>query len=52
LAEYAITGIPTTIAFHQALLKHPVFKQGQAIYTSFLLEHDPLKPETTPTTTV
>lgn len=52
LAEYAITGIPTTIGFHQALLKHPVFKQGQEIYTSFLLEHDPLKPETAPTAKV
>jgi acetyl-CoA carboxylase, biotin carboxylase subunit len=43
LGEYAITGIPTTIAFHQALLQHPVFREGQAIYTSFLQTYDPLR---------
>jgi acetyl-CoA carboxylase biotin carboxylase subunit len=42
LDEYAITGIKTTIPFHQALLQHPVFVEGKAVYTNFLTEHPEL----------
>ncbi|NEO88655.1 MAG: acetyl-CoA carboxylase biotin carboxylase subunit, partial [Spirulina sp. SIO3F2] len=38
LHECAITGIPTTIAFHQQILDTPAFKQGE-IYTNFIAEH-------------
>lgn len=39
LNEYAVTGIQTTIPFHEELMQHPVFKDGQEIYTNFLAEH-------------
>lgn len=39
LNEYAITGLPTTIPFHQGMMEHPVFVEGQEIYTNFLTEH-------------
>ena len=39
LSEYAITGLPTTIPFHEALLEHEVFVEGQEIYTDFLVKH-------------
>ena len=35
LRECAITGLPTTIAFHQRIMEHPQFLQGQ-VYTSFI----------------
>jgi acetyl-CoA carboxylase biotin carboxylase subunit len=38
LNEYAITGIKTTIPFHQNLMENTRFKEGKAIYTSFLAE--------------
>ncbi len=38
LRECAITGIPTTIAFHQKILEHPAFIAGD-VYTNFIAEH-------------
>ena len=38
LDEYIIMGIHTTIPFHQALLKHPVFRSAE-YSTDFLNEH-------------
>jgi acetyl-CoA carboxylase biotin carboxylase subunit len=38
LRECAITGIPTTIAFHQKILDNPEFLAGN-IYTNFIEEH-------------
>ncbi|MEB3303896.1 MAG: acetyl-CoA carboxylase biotin carboxylase subunit [Cyanobacteriota bacterium] len=37
LSEWAVTGIPTTIEFHLALLERPEFQQGQ-VYTKFVEE--------------
>jgi acetyl-CoA carboxylase, biotin carboxylase subunit len=41
LGEYAITGIPTTIPFHQWLMNNPVFVEGTDIYTNFMPVHGP-----------
>ena len=38
LRECAITGIPTTINFHQKILENPEFLAGN-VYTNFLEEH-------------
>ena len=38
LRECAITGVPTTIGFHQKILETPAFLQGE-IYTNFIEEH-------------
>jgi acetyl-CoA carboxylase, biotin carboxylase subunit len=38
LKECAITGIPTTIPFHQKILQHPAFIKGE-VYTNFIQEH-------------
>ncbi len=35
LDEFIVTGIPTTIAFHQAVIEVPAFKQGD-VYTDFV----------------
>ncbi|MDY7020675.1 MAG: acetyl-CoA carboxylase biotin carboxylase subunit, partial [Cyanobacteriota bacterium] len=35
LREFAITGIPTTIGFHQKILETPEFTQGE-VYTNFV----------------
>jgi acetyl-CoA carboxylase biotin carboxylase subunit len=35
LSEWAVTGIPTTIEFHLALLERPEFLNGQ-VYTKFV----------------
>jgi acetyl-CoA carboxylase, biotin carboxylase subunit len=35
LREYAITGVPTTIEFHQRILEHPAFIKGE-VYTNFV----------------
>jgi acetyl-CoA carboxylase biotin carboxylase subunit len=37
LSEWAVTGIPTTIEFHLALLERPEFLNGQ-VYTKFVEE--------------
>ncbi|MEB3318743.1 MAG: acetyl-CoA carboxylase biotin carboxylase subunit [Cyanobacteriota bacterium] len=37
LSEWAVTGIPTTIEFHLALLDRPEFQQGE-VYTKFVEE--------------
>lgn len=37
LRECAITGIPTTLSFHQKILEHPVFLAGE-VYTNFVQE--------------
>lgn len=38
LRECAITGVPTTIQFHQKILNHPQFLAGN-VYTNFIQEH-------------
>ncbi|MBZ0186743.1 MAG: hypothetical protein K8F91_10885 [Candidatus Obscuribacterales bacterium] len=38
LDEYAITGIKTTIPFHQKVLAHEVFRQG-LVSTDFVEKH-------------
>ncbi|NES84591.1 MAG: acetyl-CoA carboxylase biotin carboxylase subunit [Moorea sp. SIO2B7] len=38
LRECAITGIPTTIGFHQKILETPAFVEGE-VYTNFIEEH-------------
>ncbi|MDJ0797666.1 MAG: acetyl-CoA carboxylase biotin carboxylase subunit [Calothrix sp. MO_167.B12] len=38
LRECAITGLPTTIGFHQKIMENPNFIKGQ-IYTNFVQEH-------------
>lgn len=39
LGEYGITGIKTTIPFHQKLLDNPTFKEGKEVYTDFIARH-------------
>lgn len=36
LDEYAITGIKTTIPFHQRVLAHPTFQDGRDVSTDFI----------------
>jgi acetyl-CoA carboxylase biotin carboxylase subunit len=38
LRECAITGVPTTIGFHQKILDNPIFLKGE-VYTNFIEEH-------------
>ena len=38
LRECAITGVPTTIGFHQRILETPAFLDGE-VYTNFIQEH-------------
>ncbi|HAC64304.1 MAG TPA: acetyl-CoA carboxylase biotin carboxylase subunit [Cyanothece sp. UBA12306] len=38
LRECAITGVPTTIDFHQRILETPAFLAGE-VYTNFVIEH-------------
>ncbi len=38
LRECAITGVPTTICFHQKILETPAFLNGE-VYTNFVEEH-------------
>lgn len=38
LRECAITGVPTTIGFHQRILETPAFQKGE-VYTNFIAEH-------------
>lgn len=38
LRECAITGVPTTIGFHQKILDTPAFLKGE-VYTNFIQEH-------------
>ncbi|MGF1478127.1 MAG: acetyl-CoA carboxylase biotin carboxylase subunit [Cyanophyceae cyanobacterium] len=38
LRECAITGVPTTISFHQKILETPAFLQGE-VYTNFIEQH-------------
>ena len=38
LRECAITGVPTTINFHQKILETPAFLEGK-VYTNFIQEH-------------
>lgn len=39
LDEYAITGIKTTIPFHQRLMENPFFNDGKEVYTDFIVRH-------------
>lgn len=39
LNEYAITGIKTTIPFHQKLMDNQAFKDGKEVYTDFIVRH-------------
>ncbi|MEN9229649.1 MAG: acetyl-CoA carboxylase biotin carboxylase subunit [Thermostichus sp. DG02_5_bins_236] len=41
LSECAITGVPTTIPFHQQILRHEAFLKGE-VYTDFIPQHMPL----------
>lgn len=38
LGECAITGVPTTIPFHQQILRHEAFLRGE-VYTDFIAQH-------------
>ncbi|MFS8854751.1 acetyl-CoA carboxylase biotin carboxylase subunit [Synechococcus sp. H55.7] len=38
LGECAITGVPTTIPFHQQILRHEAFLRGE-VYTDFITQH-------------
>ena len=38
LRECAITGVPTTIGFHQKILEIPAFLAGE-VYTDFVEQH-------------
>ncbi len=38
LRECAVTGIPTTVGFHQRILEHPAFLAGE-VYTDFIEKH-------------
>ena len=44
LSECAVTGIPTTIDFHLALLERPEFQRGE-VYTKFVEQEMLAKPE-------
>ncbi|UWU47997.1 Biotin carboxylase C-terminal domain-containing protein [Limnospira platensis C1] len=35
LREFAITGVPTTISFHQKIMETPEFLEGK-VYTNFV----------------
>jgi acetyl-CoA carboxylase biotin carboxylase subunit len=39
LDEYAITGVKTTIPFHQKLMENPAFIDGREVYTDFIARH-------------
>lgn len=39
LNEYAITGVKTTIPFHQKLMDNAAFVSGQEVYTDFIERH-------------
>lgn len=39
LDEFAVTGIPTTIPFHQKMMHFEPFIKGDEIYTNFMVEH-------------
>jgi acetyl-CoA carboxylase biotin carboxylase subunit len=39
LDEYCVTGIATTIPFHQQVLDHPVFVNGKSVFTNFIAAH-------------
>lgn len=43
LRECAITGLPTTIAFHQKIMETPQFLKGE-VYTNFVQEMNEAKP--------
>lgn len=43
LRECAITGLPTTIAFHQKIMETPQFLKGE-VYTNFVQEMNDTKP--------
>ncbi|MCE3235917.1 MAG: acetyl-CoA carboxylase, biotin carboxylase [Vampirovibrio sp.] len=39
LNEYAVTGIKTTIPFHQRLMDNAAFVEGKEVYTDFIVRH-------------
>ncbi len=39
LNEYGITGVKTTIPFHQKLMDNPAFVDGREVYTDFIVRH-------------
>lgn len=39
LDEYGITGVKTTIPFHQKLMENPHFIDGREVYTDFIARH-------------
>ena len=42
LSEFQIDGVATTVGFHQALIEHPDFFEGELIHTGWLAEHPDL----------
>lgn len=40
LSEYRICGVTTNIAFHESVMKHPVFSEGE-LSTGFISDHFP-----------
>lgn len=38
LSETAVQGVPTTIPFHEEVLRNPTFIDGSAVYTNFIEE--------------
>lgn len=39
LAEFAVTGVETTIPFHQKVMDSEAFQKGDSIYTDFVTRH-------------
>jgi len=39
LGEFAITGVETTIPFHQMLMANETFQKGEEVYTDFIARH-------------
>lgn len=40
LGETAVQGVPTTIPFHEAVLRNETFREGKSIYTNFIESED------------
>jgi acetyl-CoA carboxylase biotin carboxylase subunit len=40
LHEFAVTGIPTTIPFHQMVMNHDVFVEGRDVTTDYIAKHE------------
>jgi len=47
LDDFTIEGVPTTIPFHRAALRHPAFRAGEAT-TTFVADHPEVLPDPAP----